>query len=326
MTRRRIVLAAIAVVLGHRRGRARVDGAQRARIPSADLLDRTGRRCRATGTGRDGAGRAKASGRGQEVRAAEPTAPSRSSAAASLVWIAAELHLLFAAFVLAVPIFAFIIELIGYMTGDKRYDRLAYEFTKLLSMSFSLTATFGGLLTFMLIILYPKFTNYLMRCSRRRSCRTCCCSSARRSSSTPTTTAGGSFIPLVHLGLGLGLNVVGTAIMVIANAWLTFMMTPQGVSARRRADRPLRRVRQLHLDADQHPPLHRQHRLRRIDRRRLRGLEVPAGDDRRGARALRLDGLHRQLRRDQRLPAAALRRLLPRQGDLRLLPGARASR
>ena len=29
--------------------------------------------------------------------------------------------------------FAFIIELIGYCTGDKRYDRLAYEFTKLLS-------------------------------------------------------------------------------------------------------------------------------------------------------------------------------------------------
>ncbi len=34
--------------------------------------------------------------------------------------------------------------------------------------------------------------------------------------------------------------------------------------------------------------------------------------DRRGARPLRLDGLHRQLRRDQRVPAAALRRLLAR--------------
>ena len=74
----------------------------------------------------------------------------------------AQLHLLFAAFVLAVPIFAFIVEAIGYKTGDMRYDRLAYEFTKLLSVSFSLTATFGAFLTFMLIILYPKFTNYLM--------------------------------------------------------------------------------------------------------------------------------------------------------------------
>ena len=78
------------------------------------------------------------------------------------IWVVAQLHLLFAAFVLAVPIFAFIVEAIGYKTGDKRYDRLAYEFTKLLSVSFSLTATFGAALTFMLIILYPKFTNYLM--------------------------------------------------------------------------------------------------------------------------------------------------------------------
>ena len=78
------------------------------------------------------------------------------------IWMVAQLHLLFAAFVLAIPIFALIVEAIGYKTGDLRYDRLAHEFTKLLSVSFSLTATFGAALTFMLIILYPKFTNYMM--------------------------------------------------------------------------------------------------------------------------------------------------------------------
>jgi hypothetical protein len=36
---------------------------------------------------------------------------------------------------------------------------------------------------------------------------------------------------LVHLGLGLGLNLVGTGIMLIANSWLTFMMSPKGVSS-----------------------------------------------------------------------------------------------
>jgi len=146
------------------------------------------------------------------------------------IWAVAELHLLFAAFVLAVPIFAFIIEVIGYKTGDKRYDRLAYEFTKLLSTSFSLTATFGAALTFMLIILYPKFTNYLM------------------SVFSPTFLpyiglfffeafflytyyyGWGKFHPLVHLGLGLGLNLVGTGIMMIANAWVTFMTSPAGIS------------------------------------------------------------------------------------------------
>jgi cytochrome bd ubiquinol oxidase subunit I len=40
----------------------------------------------------------------------------------------------------------------------------------------------------------------------------------------------GKFHPLVHLGLGLGLNLVGTGIMMIANAWLTFMTSPRGVS------------------------------------------------------------------------------------------------
>lgn len=146
------------------------------------------------------------------------------------VWIAAQLHLLFAAFVLAVPIFALIIEYIGYRTKDPRYDRLAYEFTKLLSVSFSLTATFGAMLTFGLIILYPKFTNYLV------------------SVFSPTflpyvglffleafflyTYYYGwhKFSPRVHLFLGLCLNLVGTGIMLIANAWLTFMTSPAGVS------------------------------------------------------------------------------------------------
>ena len=41
----------------------------------------------------------------------------------------------------------------------------------------------------------------------------------------------GKFHPLVHLGLGLAPQHVGTAIMLIANAWLTFMMSPRGIAA-----------------------------------------------------------------------------------------------
>ena len=40
----------------------------------------------------------------------------------------------------------------------------------------------------------------------------------------------GKFHPLVHIFLGLGLNLVGTGIMLIANSWLTFMMSPRGIS------------------------------------------------------------------------------------------------
>jgi cytochrome bd ubiquinol oxidase subunit I len=146
------------------------------------------------------------------------------------IWAVAQLHLLFAAFVLAVPLFAFIIEVIGYKTGDLRYDRLAYEFTKLLSVSFSLTATFGAGLTFMLVILYPKFTAYLMNVFSPTFLPYVLLFFFEAFFLYTYYYGWGKFHPLVHLGLGLGLNLVGTAIMLIANAWLTFMMSPRGVS------------------------------------------------------------------------------------------------
>jgi cytochrome d ubiquinol oxidase subunit I len=146
------------------------------------------------------------------------------------IWSVAQLHLLFAAFVLAVPIFAFIVEVIGYKTGDVRYDRLAHEFTKLLSVSFSLTATFGAALTFMLIILYPKFTNYLMSVFSPTFLPYVLLFFAEAFFLYTYYYGWGKFHPLVHLGLGLGLNLVGTGIMLIANAWLTFMMSPRGIS------------------------------------------------------------------------------------------------
>jgi len=146
------------------------------------------------------------------------------------IWAVAQLHLLFAAFVLAVPIFAVLIEAIGYKTGDKRYDRLAHEFTKLLSVSFSLTATFGAALTFMLIILYPKFTNYMMSVFSPTFLPYVLLFFAEAFFLYTYYYGWGKFHPLVHLALGIGLNVVGTSIMLIANAWLTFMMSPNGIS------------------------------------------------------------------------------------------------
>jgi cytochrome bd-type quinol oxidase subunit 1 len=146
------------------------------------------------------------------------------------IWMVAQLHLLFAAFVLAVPIFALIVETIGYKTGDPRYDRLAHEFTKLLSVTFSLTATFGAALTFMLIILYPRFTNYMMSVFSPTFLPYVLLFFGEAFFLYTNYYGWGKFHPLVHLGLGLGLNLVGTAIMFIANSWLTFMMSPRGVA------------------------------------------------------------------------------------------------
>ena len=147
-----------------------------------------------------------------------------------IVWMLAQLHLLFAAFVLAVPMFALIIEFIGYRNGDKRYDKLAYEFTKLLSVSFSMTATFGAFLLFMLVLLYPQFMQYLMHVFSPTFLPYVLLFFLEAVFLYSYYYGWGKFSPKVHLFLGLMLNLVGTAIMLIANAWLTFMTSPNGIS------------------------------------------------------------------------------------------------
>jgi cytochrome bd-type quinol oxidase subunit 1 len=73
------------------------------------------------------------------------------------IWFLAQMHLFFGAFVLGVPLYAVIIEVVGWRTGDQKYDKVAYEFTSLLSVAYATTAAFGGLLAFALFTLYPTF-------------------------------------------------------------------------------------------------------------------------------------------------------------------------
>ncbi|RKU18152.1 hypothetical protein C6501_03130 [Candidatus Poribacteria bacterium] len=144
-------------------------------------------------------------------------------------WIAAQLHLLFGSFILGVPMFAVIIEFIGWKTKDERYDRMAKEFIKLCMGAFSTTALLGGVLVFILVWCYPKvlnklsgifgptmifyvvlffgetFTLYLYSYGWDRM--------------------QGRF-KWVHLVLGVLLNVWGTAIMFVSNTWLTYQTSP----------------------------------------------------------------------------------------------------
>src|SRR5204862_3623074 len=68
--------------------------------------------------------------------------------ARAFIWITAEVHLMFAAFVLGVPMFAVVTEAIGIFGGDERYDRLSKEFTRLLLVAYSATAIWGAMLVF----------------------------------------------------------------------------------------------------------------------------------------------------------------------------------
>ncbi len=147
-----------------------------------------------------------------------------------IMWVTAELHLMFAAFVLAVPMFAVIIEIIGYVSGDKRYDALAYEFTKLLSVSFSFTASLGAMLTFLLVVLYPALTDYLMSIFSWTFFPYVALFFLEAIFLYSYYYGWGKFNPKTHIFLGIMLNLVGTGIMFIADAWLTFMNTPAGIS------------------------------------------------------------------------------------------------
>ena len=164
----------------------------------------------------------------QDVTEAEyrefPKIGSRSAA-----WIAAQLHLLFGSFILGVPMFAVIIEFIGWRTKDARYDRMAQEFIKLCMGAFSTTALLGGVLVFILIWCYPKVMSKLSGIFG------------------PTMIFyvilffGETFTLYLysygwdkmqgrhkgwHLFLGVLLNVWGTAIMFVSNSWLSYQTSP----------------------------------------------------------------------------------------------------
>jgi len=209
-----------------------------------------------------------------------------------LVWFLAQLHLYFGAFVLGVPLFAITIEIVGWRSGDPKYDKLAYEFTSLLSVAYATTAAFGGLLAFALFTLYPTFMGsmagifkdimfvyaflffgetfllYLYYYGWKAM-------KSRKPFSAPVrliTKALGAavmlfavafafgvfdpeggmridtkvfmlalyFIPVgislliikdlktLHIAIGICLNVIGTAIMQMANSWVGFTMSPVG--------------------------------------------------------------------------------------------------
>ncbi len=151
-----------------------------------------------------------------------------------VVWIVAELHLMYGAFVLGVPIFAVIVEYIGKRTQDPKYDKLAREFTKLLSAAFSTVAALGGLLVFALFGLYPKFMDYLTQVFHKSYYVYALLFFAEGFTLYlyyySWDRLQGRWKGL-HIFLGVLLNIWGTVLMLIANSWASFMMSPSGIDA-----------------------------------------------------------------------------------------------
>ena len=149
------------------------------------------------------------------------------------VWAVAQLHLNFAAFILGVPIFAVIIEIIGWRTGEARYDWLSHEFVKLTFAAFSTTALLGALLLFLFVGYYPKFWTYMTSIFFP----TYWVYALLFFAETFTVYLwyyGWDWLSgskkWIHVGLGVLSNLLGTAILVVANSWVTFMISPAGIT------------------------------------------------------------------------------------------------
>ncbi|MDH4100859.1 MAG: cytochrome ubiquinol oxidase subunit I [Nitrospirota bacterium] len=150
-----------------------------------------------------------------------------------LAWLIAQLHLWFAAFVLAVPIFVLLIEAIGIVTKNDKYDDMAHEFIKVSMTAFSITSITGGVLAMVLFNYYPDFMKYLMSIFGDTMIIYAMLFFGE---------SGCLYIyyygwdrmrygtsKWVHLSLGMLLNAFGMTILFISNAWTTFMMAPSGV-------------------------------------------------------------------------------------------------
>src|SRR5262247_1595919 len=148
------------------------------------------------------------------------------------VWAIAQLHLNFAAFILGVPIFAVIIEIMGWRTGEERYDWLSHELVKLTFTAFSVTALLGALLLFLFVGYYPKFWAFMSNIFYT----TYWIYALLFFAETFTVYLwyyGWNWLSGprkgIHVAIGVLSNLFGTAILVVANSWATFMMSPAGI-------------------------------------------------------------------------------------------------
>ncbi len=159
-----------------------------------------------------------------------------------LVWFVTQQHTYFGGFVLALPLFCALLEFLGLITKNPalslRYDGLARDLAKVALLALSVTAVVGSLMLALFIGLYPSFMTYM---------------GGTFKSFMPVYAfvfVGESLLLIVyyyswnrmaepglkwiHAALGVLTNVFGTALLLLANAWAAFMMSPAGVDAQGR--------------------------------------------------------------------------------------------
>lgn len=159
-----------------------------------------------------------------------------------VVWFITQQHTYFGGFVLALPLFCALLEFLGLITKKPalalRYDGLARDLAKVAVLAMSVTALIGSLMLTLFITLYPSFMKYM---------------GGTFKGFMPAYAAvffgealllviyyyGWSWMTdrgmkWIHAAIGILTNIVGTALLMMANAWSAFMMSPAGVDTQGR--------------------------------------------------------------------------------------------
>ncbi len=159
-----------------------------------------------------------------------------------VVWFVTQQHTYFGGFVLALPLFCALLEFLGLMTKKPalalRYDGLARDLAKVALLALSVTAVVGSLMLALFVALYPSFMKYM---------------GGTFKSFMPAYAVvfvGESLLLIlyyyswnrmaepglkwIHAAIGILTNVFGTTLLLLANAWAAFMMSPAGVDSQGR--------------------------------------------------------------------------------------------
>ena len=148
-------------------------------------------------------------------------------------------HTYFGGFVLALPLFALLLELLGVSRHDpqaaKRYDDLGRDILRVGVLSLSVTALLGSLMLGAFIALYPGFMAYMGSTFRNMMPFYAAVFVGEALLlvlyyySWDRLAAGGW--KWMHMSIGVLANAMGVLLLLLANAWASFMMAPAGVNA-----------------------------------------------------------------------------------------------
>ncbi len=154
-----------------------------------------------------------------------------------VIWVITQQHTYFGGFVLALPIFCLILEVMGLLARDRvaaaRYDRLARDFLRISLIAFSISSLLGVGVVTTLVVFYPTFFGYITGVFKSMMGIYALVFVAESSAlclyyySWARMSAGG--LKWVHAAFGVMLNVFGTILLFLANSWVSFMMSPAGV-------------------------------------------------------------------------------------------------